>query len=151
MPIASYQYAVKDCDVIDKAKLTEFRTKRDEWLDWLQGDEMHAILDQITNMLWSDAIFRLIDATRKYASDAKGSFATMNGDLASFIDRGYVLEQLVSLRRLMEREAKDPKKQVISLQRLIDDVRRNQELLTREVFVCYDGLPYDWTPPKTRA
>jgi hypothetical protein len=135
----------------DRTKLAGFRAKRDEWLDWLEGDEMHAISGQITNMLWSDAIFRLINTTRKFASDARGSFATLNGDLASFIDRGYVLEQLVSLRRLMERQATDPKKQVISLQRLIDDVGRNQYLLTREVFVCYDGLPYDYEPVKSKA
>jgi len=46
--------------------------------------------------------------------------------------REYVAEQIISFRKLMEKGARDPKKQVISLRRLIDDVKNNRHLLTRE-------------------
>jgi hypothetical protein len=33
---------------------------------------------------------------------------------------------------------------IISLRRLAKDLKRNFKLLTRENYVCYDGLPYDY-------
>jgi hypothetical protein len=33
---------------------------------------------------------------------------------------------------------------VISLRRLLDDIRHHRDLITRENFVAYDGLPYDY-------
>jgi hypothetical protein len=33
---------------------------------------------------------------------------------------------------------------IISLRRLVKDLRRNFALLTRENYVCFDGLPYDY-------
>lgn len=38
---------VEDCDVQDKAALRLYRRKRAEWLDWLFGDEEHAISRQL--------------------------------------------------------------------------------------------------------
>jgi hypothetical protein len=35
---------------------------------------------------------------------------------------------------------------IISLRRLAKDLKRNFKLLTRENYVCYDGLPYDYRP-----
>jgi hypothetical protein len=39
---------------------------------------------------------------------------------------------------------------VISLRRLLMDVRSHFHLLTRENYVCYDGLPYDYEPVMQR-
>lgn len=139
-----YDFTTDRCDVRDTSRLTEFRAKRDEWLHWLLHDELHAISKQISSMLWSDAVFRLINQSRKLAHEAGGEFATQSGVLARALDNGYVAEQLIAFRKLLEKPApKNPKRQVISLRRLIDDVREHRELLTREMFVCYDGLPFD--------
>ncbi|PWE50410.1 hypothetical protein DEM26_05650 [Thioclava sp. NG1] len=140
---SDYQYGLEDCDVLDRDSLKAFRAKRDEWLYWLEHDEHHAISKQITGMLWSDAVFRLINESRKFAHEAGDGYSTQSGIIASSLDRGYVAEQVISFRKLMEKGARDPEKQVISLRRLIDDIRKNRHLLTREMFVCHDGLPYD--------
>lgn len=140
---SDYQYGPDECDVLDRDSLKAFRAKRDEWLHWLEHDEHHAISKQITGMLWSDAVFRLINESRKFAHEAGGGYCTQSGIIARSLDRGYVAEQVISFRKLMEKRARDPKKQVISLRRLIDDVRENRHLLTREMFVCHDGLPFD--------
>ena len=39
---------------------------------------------------------------------------------------------------------KDPKRGVISLRRLLKEIEDSREVMTREVYVAYDGLPYDW-------
>tara|TARA_R110002124_G_scaffold115326_2_gene271120 strand:- start:3474 stop:4448 length:975 start_codon:yes stop_codon:yes gene_type:complete len=138
-----YRYRVDECDVHDKDALQAFRAKRDEWMHWLHHDEHHAISGQIAGMLWSDAVFRLINESRKFAHEAGGSYSTQSGIIARSLDRGYVAEQVIAFRKVMEKAARDPKKQVISLRRLIDDVRENRHLLTREMFVCHDGLSFD--------
>jgi len=140
---SNYRYAPENCDVRCVKSLNDFRAKRDEWLHWLHEDEHHAIANQISAMLWSDAVFRLVNESRKQAADAGGEFATQSGIIARALDKGYVAEQVIAFRRLIESAAKDPKKQVISLKRLLDDIKENSEMLTREMFVCYDGLPFE--------
>ena len=49
---------------------------------------------------------------------------------------------MLAIRRLLDRRP-----DVISLRRLLEDVSRWKGLFTREIYVCYDGLPYepgDW-------
>lgn len=138
-----YQFAADNCDVLDREELVEFRSKRDEWLHWLLHDENHAISNQISQMLWSDAVFRLVNASRREAAGSDAGFATQSGIIAQALDRGYVAEQLTAFRRLNEPASKSRKRQIISLRRLLDDMRAHRHLLTREHFVCYDGLPFD--------
>ena len=138
-----YRYTPEECDVRSVDNLKQFREKRDEWLHWLEHDEHHSISNQISAMLWSDAVFRLINISRKYAHESGGGFSTQSEILARALDRGYVAEQIIALRKLMEPKATRPEKQVISLRRLIDEVKAHRDLLTREMFVCHDGLPFD--------
>ena len=146
-----YEYPIEACDVADKPRLARFREKRGEWLQWLHDDEHHAIVNTLCQMLWSDALFRLVNESRNHAHDAGGEFATLNSGIAQLIDAGYVHEQLATIRRLLESGLRNgkPKRdsdQVISLQRLIEDVKANRDLITREMFVAFDGLPYDYAP-----
>ena len=46
---------------------------------------------------------------------------------------------------MIEKEKK-PKHQVISLRRLLDDIKNNICLITREIYVANDGLPYNPKP-----
>src|SRR5258708_10542607 len=53
---------------------------------------------------------------------------------------GHVATQVLAIRRLVD----DGNSDIISLRRLVKDMRRNFALFTRENFVCFDGLPYDY-------
>ncbi|MEL7470857.1 MAG: hypothetical protein AAFN27_20565 [Pseudomonadota bacterium] len=140
---SDYQFSVDECDVRDTSRLVEFRAKRDEWLHWLRHDELHAISKQISSMLWSDAVFRLVNGSRKAAQDDGGQFATQSGVIARALDSGYVAEQLIAFRKLMEHSAQGPRRGVISVRRLLHDIKANRSLMTREMYVCHDGLPFD--------
>jgi hypothetical protein len=50
-----------------------------------------------------------------------------------------VARQVLGIRRLLDKTSG-----VISLRRLIIDLRSNWALFTRENYVCHDGLPYDY-------
>jgi hypothetical protein len=43
----------------------------------------------------------------------------------------------------MERGSTNPAKQVVSLRRVLDDIKTHRHLITREHYVAHDGLPYD--------
>ncbi len=53
---------------------------------------------------------------------------------------GHVAIQILAIRRLIDRRNAD----VISLPRLLKDLRKHFHLFTRENYVCFDGLPYDY-------
>jgi hypothetical protein len=53
---------------------------------------------------------------------------------------GHVATQVLAIRRLVD----DGNSDIISLRRLVKDMRRNFALFTRENHVCFDGLPYDY-------
>jgi hypothetical protein len=53
---------------------------------------------------------------------------------------GHVATQVLAIRRLMDKRDSD----IISLRKLVKDLRRYFALFTRENYVCFDGLPYDY-------
>ena len=132
-----FKYAVDDCDVEDRTALVAYRDKRREWLEWLQGDPRNSINRQLYGMMWDDAAFRALNEARRFSSPTHPTGATAPL-LAGLIDQGFVATQILAIARLV-----DHRRDVISLRRLLDDIDAHANLITREIFVCYDGLPFD--------
>lgn len=130
-------------DILDLAALAQYRQKRAEWLHLLNEDEHHAIWTQITNMIWEDASFRLLNESRS-PTLTPSDCSSRNALLAGFIDRGYVLGQVLALRKLVEKNPPNKRKGVVTLRRLLDDLRAHRCLFTREIYVAHDGRPYDY-------
>jgi hypothetical protein len=130
----AYSYDIRDCDVVDRAALNSFRQKRAQWSNWLDDDPDHAIWNVVHTLVWRDTTFT---ALSKLALENPESplHAPL---LAETIVNGHVTMQVLALRRLTDRGSG-----VISLPTLIKDLKRHWHLLTRENFVCFDGLPYD--------
>lgn len=136
--MVGYDYDVNECDVTDKGQLAAFREKRSEWFLWFEEDEHHSIQAQIHSLMWNDAIFRSLNEARRFASPNDPT-AAVNGSLCEFIDIGYVASQVIGLCKLIDR-----RNDVISLTRLLNDISAHQNLITREHFVSFDGLHYDF-------
>lgn len=135
MTEAAYDFEVSECFALDKTALNSFRQKRAQWVDWLDDDPEHAIWTAISGLVWRDTAFAAIS---KLARDnPEGPLNTTL--IGEAIVTGHVTTQVLALRRLIDRGSN-----VISLPRLIRDLKRHRELLTRENFVCYDGLPYNY-------
>jgi hypothetical protein len=131
-------YPIGQCDVKDKKSLAKYRTKRKIWLEWLRGDPDHSIVRQICTMLWNDAIFRLINESRRIALQSEQPSCVFNRAIGAFTDQGYVATQVLAIRRLL-----DKRKDIISLPRLLTDIEANWRLITRENYVSHDSVPYD--------
>lgn len=124
--------------------LEEYRAAHARWLEWLDGDPVHSINGQLSQLLWQDAAFRTFNEARKI-TQTSGQSAAVAPILASFLDQGYVASQVLGISKLVEySDPKRPKQGVISLRRLVDDVIANHGLLTRANFLALEGAPYDY-------
>lgn len=132
---ADDKYKLADCDVDDKRAHEYYRAKRTTWLSWINTDEHHAIWDVLSGMIWTDVWFRVLT---QFAIDDDNS-ALHNSLLTEALIGGHVATQVLAIRRLVDNRA-----DVISLRKLIKDIRSNFALFTRENYVCFDGLPYDY-------
>jgi hypothetical protein len=133
-----YAYPLAQCDVTTekRAALESYRDKRRLWLSWIDTDEHHAIWQVLSSMVWTDVSFRAL--THFAVNDENNGLN--NSLLAEALLDGHVATQVLAIRRLMD----DRNSDTISLRRLVKDLRRNFALLTRENYVCFDGLPYDY-------
>ncbi len=131
------------CDVGDKQKLAVFREKRAEWCEAIIGNDAHSIKNQILSILWEDAIVRTVNEARRLFVEAPHKDKGFNSDLIGLLDRGFVVRQIMAIRRLTDPGFHDPERAVISLTSVLDDMERNLALLTREHYICYDGTPFE--------
>lgn len=133
-----YAYTLAQCDVATEkhGALQSYRDKRRLWLSWISTDEHHAIWTALSSMVWTDVAFKTLT---NFAAGDEGN-ALSNPLLAEALLDGHVATQVLAIRRLME----DTQKDRISLRSLMKDLRSNFALLTRENYVCFDGLPYDY-------
>jgi hypothetical protein len=121
--------------VADEANLTAYLGKRTEWFSWYEGvDEPNSIWRQLNLMIFSEMSYRVVrqERDRGFESDASAPIVSYLADTA------YFGSQMLAIRKLLE-----PKDNVISLKRVLKDLKQNKSLITREVFVCYDGTRYD--------
>jgi hypothetical protein len=100
-------------------------------------------------MVFLDLSYRIL--TKPRGDMSKGpDIAARSGVLAHMIDLGYVATQVLAIRRLLDKGSN-----VFSLRRLLNDIQANRKLITREIFVGHDGMPYDpdgWkSPPSIQA
>ena len=133
-----YTYTLAQCDVpIERhSVLQSYRDKRRLWLSWSSTDEHHAIWTVLSSMVWTDVAFKTLT---NFAVGDDGN-ALNNPLMIEALLHGHVATQVLAIRRLVD----DANRDIISLRRLVKDIRRNFALFTRENYVCFDGLPYDY-------
>jgi hypothetical protein len=129
-------------DVYDKEKLLLFINKRKEWKRLLLDGRNLSVYKQVTHMLWNDAIFRTFNEARRFTIERNSPKLGLNGPLIRLLDKGFVESQVMAIRRLTDRNFRDPEKAVISLIRLIDDIKKYANLITRENYICCKGTVY---------
>lgn len=136
-----YEYPLSQCDVLDRQALEAYRSKRRQWLSWIETDDDHAIWQALSQMIWTDVSFRSLRELGSHDDEN----ALNNSLVAEALLNGHVATQVLGIRRLV-----DPRRDVISLRRLINDLKANIGLFTRENYVCFDGLPYDYEAVRRR-
>ncbi len=133
--MSGYKYSIADCDVSDKEDLERYRAKRTAWVNWLDDDEHHAIWQVLTQMVWNEVSFNTLAGIAEADDDS----ALNNSLIIEAVLNGHVAMQVLAIRRLT-----DTTRNVLSLSKLLQDIRKHRKLLTRENYVAFDGLPYHY-------
>lgn len=137
-------------DVVNLARLKKFREKHAEWRSSLNGDDLHSIWKQQSSLLWDYALFLTINEFRKDADRNPTGPIGFNIPVLRLFDSGFAITQSIGIRRLTDPQHEKPTKRVISLKALVDDIRKNREILTRETYLACHNLPFDPAPSKQR-
>jgi hypothetical protein len=130
-----YAYKLTQCDVPEGRcdALQSYRAKRRVWLSWISDDEPHAIRTTLHSMVWTDVAFKaLINCA--VADDEN---ALNNRLMVEALLNDHVATQVLAIRRLIDTRTSG----IISLRRLVKDLKRDFKLFKHENYVCYDGLP----------
>jgi hypothetical protein len=136
MAMTTYEYAIEDCDVpeVRHGKLTEYRKLRSKCLDLLGDSADTSVGNQIRNLAWQTTVFRTLNEGRRLESTRP-----VNGALWELITAGYANLVTLGIRKLVDTHDRSGSVPII-----LKMLEQQSELLTREMFVCYDGLPYDY-------
>ncbi|MGH9622143.1 MAG: hypothetical protein ACRD45_20865 [Bryobacteraceae bacterium] len=128
-----------ECDVLNRGNLESYRALYRKWMAWYEfaPDNPNTIEGQIINMTFHDLTYRSITSVRGSISpDTK--VAARSNALIYLIDTGYLANQALAVAKLVD-EGSD----VISVRRLLKDIKRKREVLTREIYVAGFGDPYN--------
>ncbi len=135
----NYTYSIDECDILDKDKGEKYRHKRAQWIENLMGKDVHSIFQQIYRILSDYALFQVVNELRKIAQEQPQKDVSFNLPVIKLFSTGYALTQATAIRRLI-----DKGKDVTSLSSVLKEIKDNTDLITRENYICYDGLPYDY-------
>lgn len=136
MSIPEYEYSLEECDVpkVRLAVLGEYRKFRRKCLEYMRGAADTSVMNQVHDLAWHTAVFRTLNEARRLEP-----VRPVNGALWELTTAGYASLMSLGIRKLVDKDRRTD-----SLWNIIALVERRPELLTREKFVCYDGLPYDY-------
>jgi hypothetical protein len=93
-------------------------------------------------LLWEDCAFPLLNELRRLTPSEPRSALT-SSLVAEAIDNNYVQTMILGVSRLTDPQPADPSKGGVSLRRVFNDVQDHRHLITREAFICYDGMKFD--------
>lgn len=129
-------------DIEDAVRLAEFNHLLPQWRTIFSGDP-HSIFQQISQLVLSHTTWQSLNEARRLNLEAGRRLAPPM--ITVMIDRGFFLEQIIGISKLVDRHDVDNQERgVISLARLLADIGTHRHLITREIFVCKDGHPYDY-------
>jgi len=116
----------------------------------LHGDDFHSISFQLYCLAWREAIYSTIDEAAKINSKANNPATGINSAVLELIKEGFFRDQAIAIRRIVEAQSINPRKSVVTLTSLLEDIEKNLHLITRENYISHDGLPFEYLPQKMK-
>jgi hypothetical protein len=133
--MADYKYSLEECDIPEcrKRMLSAYREFRSDCIRILSGDPEVSVFHQIRGLCWQSAVFKTLNEARRIEHPRR-----VNAELWELATIGYGLTMALGVRKLVDKEEKTN-----SLRIVLNKIEKRPELLTREFYVCHDGLPFD--------
>gem|GEM_PF-2000287 len=137
-----YKYAIEECDINESKQdaLRSYRRIRQNCLEHIRGPSTYPIYRQLSKLAWHTAVFQTLNEARRLEPDAP-----VNGPAWELLREGYASLMALGIRRLLDKDRRR-----ISLAWVVEKLEKNSYLMTREFYVCHDGLPYDYETSRAR-
>lgn len=137
-----YKYTLEQCDVAAerRAQLKEYRAFRAKCIEMLRGKGAASVTTQMHDLAWDTAVFQTLNEARRLEPGRQ-----VNGPMWGLLTNGYVSRMVLGIRRLV-----DPDETTTGLGSILAKIRKKHVLLTRENYVCHDGLPFDPAPARDK-
>lgn len=138
MNFRDYDFSIEDCSVLpgSRKRLAAYREFRTRCLERLSGNESTAVSQQLHDLSWHTMVFYCLNETRRIEGRR-----LVNGALWELVGAGYANLMAVGIRRLVDTHGA-----ATSLVTILKDIQAHPEFFTRELFVAFDGIPYDYWP-----
>ena len=142
MGVVAYKYSIEQCDVDPRhrRRLERYRAFRAKCLEMLRGGGSATVTRQMHDLAWDTAVFQTLNEARRLEPKR-----AVNGAMWDLLLNGYVSRMVLGIRRLV-----DQGESTTGLRAILQKMRRQHELLTREHYVCHDGLPFDPRPVREK-
>ena len=140
--VQPYRYSIDECDVpaVRRAALAEYRALRLKCLEMLSGEAESAVSNQIYGLAWHTALYRSLNEARRLEPKRR-----VNGAWWELTTLGYAHIMALGVRKLIDTDDRAD-----SISNALGLLERRPELMRRECFVCYDGLPFDFEAVQRR-
>lgn len=122
---------------------TTLSAKRKQWLECVHGDDENSIRRQITDLLCDLREWWTINSALRFTSRDENGEPKVWRLLHELLNRCFVTKQMVTVRRLCDRNPFEGKNEVWSLVSLLDDMKNHVRLLTRNAIFEGEGIRYD--------
>ncbi len=116
-----------------------FKEKFQMWKDWWNGGDENSIINQIYSMMWYAAIFEILKQVHNFSLSRNSNKELPNWAFWNFVFTTHFETQTNAIMRLL-----DKSNDVISLRRLVSDIKENCLCLTRKDILDSLNLPYDY-------
>jgi hypothetical protein len=131
-----------ECDVRDKESLSLFRSLICKWQEVLAGEDRHSIFNQIKDLVWDDTVYRTFNEARQISIENRENGNQLPGTIIELIDKTFIVNQIMAIRRLSDQHAWSPERSVYSIPNLIKEIEQHLDFFTRENYLCYTGRPF---------
>lgn len=125
---------IQQCDVpVERHEtLRKYRAFRARWLEQILDVEL-SFRAQLVSLAWYSTLFRVLNESRAHQRPEQ-----WNNLVWRLAAGGYAQLIAAGVRRLI-----DNSNGVVSIRKFLKDLSNNMPLMTREMYVCHDGFPFD--------
>ncbi len=120
--------------------LEKVRALRDKWISRFDIKKKNSIALQLTNITWDITCFKIVDEAVRLAPESPDGGRQLNGAVYNLLTRSFAKGLMADIRKLV-----DSRKNTVSLRRLLEEIRRESRLLTRQLVFAVEGIEYDST------
>jgi len=128
-----------------KSSLDQYKNLHEMCDYWMTGDNPHSILSTLSECIHYRFIYETVNESSRIGALSEENSLSKNGYFVNFIRDLYYNNQSLCVRRLTDPWKDSEARRSISLRGILENYKNNQKLLTRENYICHDGVKFDYS------